>query len=183
MHLGQWRHLYRIIGNEGWLEEGSLAELTKELINQLTLTHGLIYIHALLLAECADFFLCLAVAVETSLLLDGIEDRQTAIWSLEADDVAINLALWLAVDSDTDCFEQLLCKCHHPVVVLVLNIKLHTGELWVVVAVHTLVAEVLADFINTLETTYDEALQIELGSDTHIHILIECVEVGDEWAG
>ena len=31
---------------------------------------------------------------------------QTAIWSLEADDVAINLALWLAVYGDTDRFEQ-----------------------------------------------------------------------------
>ena len=45
------------------------------------------------------------------------------------------------------------------------------------------VAEVLADFINTLETTYDEALQVELGSDTHVHILVERIEVGDEWAG
>ena len=183
MHLGQWRHLYRIVGDEGWLEEGSLAELAEELVNQLTLTHSLIYIHALLLAECADFFLGLAVAVETGLLLDGIEDRQTAIWSLEADDVAINLALWLAVYGDTDSFEQLLCESHHPVVVLVLNIKLHTGELRVVVTVHTLVAEVLADFINTLETTYDEALQVELGSDTHVHILVERIEVGDEWTG
>ena len=183
MHLGQWRHLYRIVGDEGWLEESTLAELTEEFVDQLTLTHGLIYIHALLLAECADFFLSLAVAVETGLLLDGIEDRQTAIWSLEADDVTVNLTLWLAVDSDTDCFEQLLCECHHPVVVLVLNIKLHTGELWVVVTVHTLIAEVLANLIDTLETTYDEALQIKLGSDTHVHILIECVEVGDEWAG
>ena len=51
------------------------------------------------------------------------------------------------------------------------------------VAVHTLIAEVLADFINTLETTYDEALQVELSSDTHVHILIERIEVGDEWAG
>ena len=183
MHLGQWRHLYRIVGDEGWLEESALAELTEELINQLTLTHGLIYVHALLLAECADLFLGLAVAVETGLFLDGIEDRQTAIWSLETDDVAINLALWLAVYGDTDRFEQLLCESHHPVVVLVLNIKLHTGELRVVVTVHTLVAEVLADFINTLETTYDEALQVELGSDTHVHILIERIEVGDEWAG
>ena len=183
VHLGQWRHLYRIVGDEGRLEEGSLAELTEELVNQLTLTHGLIYIHALLLAECADLFLGLAVAVETGLFLDGIEDRQTAIWSLETDDVAINLALWLAVYGDTDRFEQLLCESHHPVVVLVLNIKLHTGKLRVVVAVHTLVAEVLADFINTLEPPYDEALQVKLGSDTHVHILIERIEVGDEWAG
>ena len=51
------------------------------------------------------------------------------------------------------------------------------------VAVHTLIAEVLANLIDTLETTNDEALQIKLGSNTHVHILVECVEVGDEWAG
>ena len=181
MHLGQWRHLYWIVGDECRLDEGTLAELTEELVDQLTLTHGLIYVHALLLAEVANLFLALAVAVEASLLLDGIEDREAAIWSLEADDVTINFTLWLAVDSDTDGLQQLLGERHHPVVVLVLYVKLHTSELWVVVAVHTLVAEVLANLIYTLETTYDEALQIKLGSDTHVHILIQCVEVGDEW--
>ena len=163
------------------MDEGTLAELTEEFVDQLTLTHGLIYVHALLLAEVANLFLALAVAVEASLLLDGIEDREAAIWSLEADDVTINLTLWLAVDSDTDGLQQFLGERHHPVVVLVLYVKLHTSELWVVVAVHTLVAEVLANLIYTLETTYDEALQIKLGSDTHVHILIQCVEVGDEW--
>ena len=77
----------------------------------------------------------------------------------------------------------LLSERHHPVVVLILYIELHTGELRVVVAVHTLVAEVLANLIHTLETTYDEALQIQLGGDTHVHILIERIEVGDEWTG
>ena len=51
------------------------------------------------------------------------------------------------------------------------------------VTVHTLVTEVLANLINTLKTTYDKALQIKLSSDTHIHILIERIEVSDEWAG
>ena len=64
----------------------------------------------LLLAECADFFLCLAVAIETSLFLDGIEDRKTAIWSLEANDVTIYLAFWLSIDCDTDSLEQFLSE-------------------------------------------------------------------------
>ena len=51
------------------------------------------------------------------------------------------------------------------------------------VAVHALVAEVLADFVYTLKTAYDQSLQIKLGSDTHVHILVESVEVGDERAG
>ena len=50
------------------------------------------------------------------------------------------------------------------------------------VAVHPFVAEVLADFIHTLKAANDEALQIKLGGDTHIHIHIEGVEVGDKRA-
>ena len=49
--------------------------------------------------------------------------------------------------------------------------------------VHTLVAEVLAHLIDTLETTNNQSLQVELGSDAHVHILIERIEMGDEWAG
>ena len=51
------------------------------------------------------------------------------------------------------------------------------------VAVHSLVAEVLADFINALETADDEAFQIELGCDAHVHVNVECVEMGDERTG
>ena len=51
------------------------------------------------------------------------------------------------------------------------------------VTVHTLVAEVLTDLIDTFETTHDEALQVEFGGDTHIHILIEGIEMRDERTG
>ena len=51
------------------------------------------------------------------------------------------------------------------------------------VAVHTLVAEVLANLVDTLEAAHDEALQIELGGNAHIHVLIEGIEVGDERTG
>ena len=49
--------------------------------------------------------------------------------------------------------------------------------------VHTLIAEVLAHLVDTLETAYDEAFQVELGGNTHIHILVERIEVGDERTG
>ena len=49
--------------------------------------------------------------------------------------------------------------------------------------VHTLVAEVLTHLIDSLEASYDEALQIELSSDTHVHILIQRIEVGDKRTG
>ena len=47
--------------------------------------------------------------------------------------------------------------------------------------VHTLVTEVLTDFINTLETTNNQTLQIKLCCDTHVHINVEGIKMGDKW--
>ena len=49
--------------------------------------------------------------------------------------------------------------------------------------VHSFVAEVLAHLIDTLKATDDEALQVELSSNTHVHVLVERIEVGDERTG
>ena len=48
-------------------------------------------------------------------------------------------------------------------------------------AVHALIAEILANLINTFETADNKSLKIELGSDTHVHIDVQCIEVCDEW--
>ena len=45
------------------------------------------------------------------------------------------------------------------------------------VAVHALVAEVLAYFIYTLKSAYYQALQVKLRGDAHVHVGVECVEV------
>ena len=71
-------------------------------------------------------------------------------------------------------------KRHHPVVVLILNVEFHAGKLGVVRTVHAFVAEVLADFEHTFETTYDEALQVKFGCDAAIEVDVERVVVCDE---
>ena len=47
-------------------------------------------------------------------------------------------------------------------------------------AVHAFVAEVLADFVHTFEAAHDQALEVKLGGDAAIHLLVERVEVRDE---
>ena len=47
-------------------------------------------------------------------------------------------------------------------------------------AVHTLVAEVTTNLVHSLKTTNDETLEVELGSNTHVHIHIQSVVVSDE---
>ena len=48
--------------------------------------------------------------------------------------------------------------------------------------VHTLVAEVLSHFVYALETSDDETLEVELGSDAHVHILVQRIEMRHEGA-
>ena len=129
-----------------------------------------------------DFLLSLTIEIKASLLLDCIEDRQTAEWSLEADNLVTNLYLWLTIYLYTNLLKKFLSERHHPVVILVLYIKLHTSKLWIMETVHTLVTEVLTDFIYTLETTNNQTLQIKLCCDTHVHINVESIEVSNEWA-
>ena len=49
-------------------------------------------------------------------------------------------------------------------------------------AVHTFVAEVLADFVHAFEPAHDQALEVKLGGDAAIHLLVERIEVCDEGA-
>ena len=184
MHLRKRRHLYWVVGNECRLNEGALAELTEELVDKFTLTDGLIYFHALRQAELTNLFFGLAIAVETGLLLNSFEDRKTAERCLIADNLTVRiLYFWFAVDSHTDSFEQLFGEAHHPVIVFVWHIKLHTSKFRVMVLVHTLISEVFTDFVYTIETAYDKTLQIKLGSDTHVHIDVERIKMSDEWTG
>ena len=173
MHLGQRTHFNRIVSDECRLDEGSFTEFTEYFIYQLTLAHGVINLHLQLFTDLADFFLTLAIEVVTGFLLDSIQDRQAAVWCLETDSLTVDGSLFAAIYSNADTFQQFFGKAHHPIVILILYVKFHTGELRIMVLVHTFVTEVLADFINTLKTTYNQTLQVKLGSDTQIQVDIQ----------
>ena len=183
MHLGKRTHLHWIVNDECWLDELALAGLSEYLVDKLALAHGFVYLDTQFLCHLTDFILALALKVVTSLFLNCLKDRQAAVWSLETNEIAVDHALRFAVNGCTYGFEQLLCEVHHPIVILILNVKFHTSKLRVVSAVHTFVAEVLANLIYTLETAYYQSLKVKLCGDAHKHLLIESVEVCDEWAG
>ena len=69
--------------------------------------------------------------------------------------------------------QQFFGEIHHPVVILVLNIEFHAGKFRIVGLVHTLVTEVLADFIYTFKTTYNQSLQIKFRCDAQVKVYIQ----------
>ncbi len=182
VHLGQRTHLYRIIGDECWLNECAFAEFAKNLVDQLAFAHGVVNFHLQLVADGADFVLRFSRKIVTRFLFDGIENWQSTVWRFEIDFVVANAHFGGAIHSHGNALEQLLGERHHPLIVFVLHIQLHAGEFGVVALVHALVAEVFADFVHAFESANNQSFQIEFGGDAQVHVHIERVEVRDERA-
>ena len=79
--------------------------------------------------------------------------------------------------------EQVLKEVHHVVEVGVGLIELDGGELRVVAGVHALVAEDAAYLVDALYAADDEALEVQLRGDAHVHVDVQRVVVGDEGPG
>ena len=62
-------------------------------------------------------------------------------------------------------------------------IGLHGGELGVVREVHALVAEDAPKLENALVAAHEQALEMQLGGDAQVVLLVQCVEVRDERLG
>ena len=90
--------------------EGAFAELTKQFVYKLALSHCLIDLHAFRKAECANIFLGLAIAVESCLSLNGFEDRHATVWCLKRYDGTVYLHFWLTVYGNAYFFQHTLCK-------------------------------------------------------------------------
>ena len=160
MHLCQGAHLYGIVGNKGRLNERTLAEFSEYLVNKLTLSEAFVQAFHLELVNSYVAYLVLALVcqVVACLLLDSIQDRQSAERSLEGYDVVAVLHLVFTVHGYANGFQKFLREAHHPVVIFVRNIQLHARKLRVMIAVHALIAEVLAYFVNAFEASHDETL-------------------------
>ena len=79
-----------------------------------------------------------------------------------------------------DGLDELLDTGHRVVVVRVGLVPLDHRELGRVLVGHALVAEVLRELVDALEPADDEPLEVELGRDPQVEILVELVRVRDE---
>jgi len=78
---------------------------------------------------------------------------------------------------------ELLDAGHRVAVVGVGLVPLEHRELGLVLVGEALVAEVLADLVHALQAAHDQPLQIELGGDAQVDVLVEGVVAGNEGLG
>ena len=160
-----------------------LAIFSEYGVDQLADTHRRLGLDVQFLACLAQLIDSHALDIHTGIFLNGFKNRQPAVAGLEVDLPVADLHDGGAVQLEGDLFEHLLHEVHHPDVVLVGHVDLHTGELRVVGLVHTLVAEVLGELIDTVVATHDQSLEVELVGDSHIEVDVQGVVVGDERTG
>ena len=157
-----------------------LALLTEDGVNQFPLAHRLVGLNAQRLAGIAQLLLVHIGHIVARMLLNQLAHRGTAVRRLEINLIAPHLHLRGAVQRQGDTLQHGLHKLHHPVVVLIGHINLHTGELGVVGPVHTLVAEIAAELIHTFIPADDKPFQIQFIGYAQIQVDVQSIVVRDK---
>ena len=112
--------------------------------------------------------------------LERLHERQPAPGRREVDRVLPELDLGRSECLVRHGGDELLDPPHRVLVVRVGLVPLEHRELGVVLERDALVAEVLADLVDALEAADDQPLEVELGRDAQVQLLVELVVVGGE---
>ena len=166
MAFTQRRHLDRVVANKGWLDKITFAVLAEDGIDQLAFAHRVVNLDVQPFAGFTQLLFALSGDVVSGFFADGVSHGQPAERSFERNGMSVDGQFCGAVYLGRNPFEQLLGELHHPTVILVGHIDLHAGEFRIVGTVHTLVAEVLTQFIYAIKTTYDQFFEVELRCNT-----------------
>lgn len=172
-----------VVGDESRLDIFALALLAEDFVDEFSFAHRVVDLDAEIAGSTAQCVLVHHVDIDAGVLEDGLAHGDALVGGLEVNDVVADFDGCRAVDVEAYLLEHLLGEVHHPVIILIADVDLHAGELGIVGAVHSLVAEILRELINPLETAYDEAFQIELVGDAQVERYVESVVVGYERTG
>ena len=182
--LGQRGNLDGVIHDEGRVDEDGLAELVEQLGDELAGGPLGLVLDVMLVAGGAK-------------LLNGRIDGDGAAQNLgddvghgarrprgeQVDGLTLVIDHALQPDGTRGGLDDALGELLHALEVGVGAIGLHGGELGVVGEVHTLVAEDATDLEHALIAAHEQALEVQLGGDAQVVLLVERVEVRDERLG
>lgn len=193
--LGQRRHHLGVAGDEGGVDAGLLDELTHQLVQHTGVGHGRraldtgLLEHALQeLAGLGGVQLVAGRELLAGGLLEGRDHLHAPPGGLPVDVVllaglGVERRLVAAGNVLHETRDQLFRQVHDVENIGVGPVELASREFGVVGQVDTLVTELTAHLVHTLQTTDDEHLQVQLGGDTHEQVHVVLVVVGDEGLG
>src|SRR5690606_14143905 len=182
MLLCQGRHLDGVIKDKRWLYQMRLTQFSENLIDEFSLAHRIVIRNFKFVTGIAKSSLIHLRDVDARKVFDSLEHRKALPRPFELDHMLSNLHLCCIVQVDSNLLDHLLDEVHHPEVVLVGNVQFHLGELRIVEARHSLVSEVLREFVHTCKTSDDKSLQVELVSNAQVQRHVQRIVVRFEWS-
>lgn len=190
--LGEGRHHLRVSGDEGRVDTLLLDPLTNELVKKTSVglggravdlvfsTKRLQEVVGLLGVELITRRELLA---GNPLELGNHLNPPPGTLPVDVVDLA-RLCVVLGLVSTGDLLDhsgdEVFSDRHHVVGIAVGPVELASGELGVVGKIDSLVSELAANLVHTLETTHNQHLQVQLRRDTHEQIHVVLVVVSDE---
>ena len=182
--LGKRADLDGVIAHERGVDDGVLAQLIVNLGDDLASSPLGLDLQALL-ACCGSELL--DRRVDGDLLAEHVGDDvghgTAGPLTRKVDGLALVLDDLGVADGLVSRLNDTLGERLHALEVGEGTVGLHRGELGIVGKVHALVTEDAADLEHALKTTDDAALEVQLGGNTQVALLIERVEVGNERLG
>ncbi len=186
---GQGRHFHRIIDDEGRLPQHMLGDLLKQRELQSAQSHALEFVRGVIGVETAQLAAQkavigqLRVGVVGGVLLDGLRQGQPSKRRAQVQRAPLVGEHRSAAGELRGVANQRLGEIHLVAVGPPGGVELHHGELGVVPRAQAFVAEIAVDLEHPLEAAHQQALEVKLGRDAQIHLLIERVVVRDERFG
>ena len=179
--LCKWAYVYRVVVDEGWLNEFLFYKLVKALVKCVApCLLALVEVNTKFFRLRNCLFVGKVCKVHTCVLLYCLDHGHLGP-VVEVDcNVAIRQKA-CAKNFVGNVAEQTLSDFHHAFEIGVRLVKFDGCELWVVLLVHTFVAEKTANFVNTLKATNDKALEVKFRCYAHVHVDIQSVVVSYKW--
>lgn len=193
MVLGKRTHDLRVLGNEGGVDNVVLQEFTDKGIEKTSSRVGRGALQLMLIKQSLELDVDLRIIqsreLAVHLLLESLHHGNARPRGLEVNlnlrSAGLGAVLDLVIASDflDHVGDHLLSHVHEVLIVGVSLVELTGGELRVVGEINTFIAELTANLIHTVETTNDQHLQVQLGSDTKVQIHVQVIVMGDEGLG
>mmetsp|Transcript_9194 Transcript_9194/g.13496 ORF Transcript_9194/g.13496 Transcript_9194/m.13496 type:complete len:262 (-) Transcript_9194:123-908(-) len=186
MGLCERTHINRIIDNERWLDEVGLTQFLKACIENIS--HGREFVHlwhssghrgSLGLLQRFGIVEVEILKVKVwNIFLHDIIHRHAPPWTFDADRVLAIRKFPGITDRIAHGYHKLFRQIHHIIVVSVCLVKLNRGKFRIMTGRNPLVTKDTPNFIDTIEATNDQPLQMQFCRDAKRQIHVHGVMIG-----
>mmetsp|Transcript_3263 Transcript_3263/g.4493 ORF Transcript_3263/g.4493 Transcript_3263/m.4493 type:complete len:335 (-) Transcript_3263:464-1468(-) len=184
-----------MVANEGWVVAVWLNKVSYKLVQQSGGGTGLRAVHLVLVTQLGEVQSGLFRGevfwdLDLSILFQSLNHRNSLEWRLKVDSLwwlfwSINMVLDNVSSSELldHSRDQLFSHVHEVIVISISHVKFAESEFRIVSHINSLISEDSANFVDSVQTSNNELLQVQLRSNSHKELHLQIVMEGFEWLG